>query len=157
MVSAPTRSSGPEKNRTSARANATAPSAGPGKSRTGANARTSATAPSIESTAPETTGTQSMLSMLVRISWLGFAYIPLLYFASVIIAPRDGFASLADLGYWVTVGSVMVLRFLDFRYFHRLNADNSPSTPRDVKRFTIVLCLVCAAIWGLLHLVSFVR
>lgn len=60
----------------------------------------------------------------------------------------------ADLVYWATVASLLVVRYADVRYLEGKRADGEPATMADWRRYSSMLTGSALVVWILLHAVA---
>jgi len=97
---------------------------------------------------------ESPLGPLVRLFWvlLGNA---ILAFCAVSIAQSDpGFGTAADAIFWTTVGCLMAARYVDIRYLGGYTAYGEPATMAHWRRYSVILAVISAAVWALVHAVA---
>ena len=85
----------------------------------------------------------------LRLYWMILAY-PVLAALLAVAATGGGPLSLASLGFWVIVGSVVAARHVDVtRYDGLTSVGDRPATRRDVKRFGAGLVAIALIAWVL--------
>jgi len=71
----------------------------------------------------------------------------------LVLMIRKGFSSI-DIVYWVTVGFMLITRYLDIKKFQGINMDGKQSTVQDWKRYSILLIALSSLGWIGAHLLS---
>jgi hypothetical protein len=65
-----------------------------------------------------------------------------------------GFAvGLLDAFYWLTVCGLIGARYADIRYLGGRTAEGAPATMAHWRRYTVIVVVVSAVLWGAIHLV----
>ena len=107
---------------------------------------------SVPAPAPSTTPPPSPMTfagLLVRLYWLAFGNI--VVFAMFLRSMQHREVGAADAVYWVFGAGMIVVRFLDVRYFHGSTLDGKPASMADWRRYSLAVALLLGAAW------SFVR
>lgn len=89
---------------------------------------------------------------LIRLFWMivGNA---LLFFCAMAIA--QGTSSLfepIDALFWILVGSLLITRYVDIRYFNGMTSDGDAATMADFKRYALLLGFIAIGLWIGAHL-----
>ncbi|MCU0913687.1 MAG: hypothetical protein MUC88_03880 [Planctomycetes bacterium] len=91
------------------------------------------------------------LGILARLWWMLIGNV-LLAFSLIFIYRREGgFLHAADGVFWVTVASLVLVRYLDIRYLNGQTPTGQPASLRDWNRYVILLPAAAAAVWILVH------
>ena len=94
------------------------------------------------------TGTQqSVTSCLVRLAWIAGGNILLAMFAILIARAERWTLTAKDVAFWLILGSIVTLRYLDWKAFSGTTADGALATVRDVRRYAAWLVGVWFALW----------
>jgi hypothetical protein len=99
-------------------------------------------------------GHNTFAGCAVRLFWMGAGNLLLAFFA-VLLAQRQMLAlSFLDLGYWLTAGAMVGVRWLDVSRLHGLTVEGEPATKADWRRYARGLPAVSAGVWVLAHLLA---
>lgn len=99
------------------------------------------------------TETISGTALLTRLAWMLFGNLALLACAAVIA--RDDLAPLSLLSglFWLIVGALIGIRYLDITRYDGQTSKGAPATLKDWKRYSVGLATVSLAVWALAILV----
>ena len=100
---------------------------------------------------------QGGLGTFARIFWILIGNAVLLFMALDIFqrhAPFFSFAAI-DLAYWITVLSLVVIRYCDIKYLGGLTSKDEPATIVHWRKYAMLLLLIAAGIWLLTHATAF--
>ena len=86
------------------------------------------------------------LSVLVRLAWI-FGGSLLLFFTFYVA--QDKARGQADLFFWIFTIVLILVRFLDIKFFSAETMDNKPATLRHWRRYSILLLIVSTALYAL--------
>ncbi|NUM37309.1 MAG: hypothetical protein HUU50_22425 [Candidatus Brocadiae bacterium] len=64
---------------------------------------------------------------------------------------KKGFGAI-DIVYWVTVGFMLIARYVDFKKFQGVTLEGKESTIQDWKKYRILLLGVSLLLWAGIHL-----
>ncbi len=96
----------------------------------------------------------SILSLFAKFFWtlLGNA---ILFFTAVSIFLHKGeMLHTADIVFWVTVAALIIVRYLDIKFFNGLTATGLPASMTHWRKYTVVLLICSAVIWVLSHIIN---
>jgi hypothetical protein len=99
-------------------------------------------------------GIDSFLGLFVRLFWVLYGNIILVFLASR-IPQKQTFLSIYDLLYWVIVVLLAISRYCDIKYFKGITVMGSPATLVHWRRYAKHLLLVSAGLWVLANGLSF--
>ena len=100
---------------------------------------------------PETDVT-SIPGCFIRLFWM-FGGIIILAFLSISIFKHRSL-SIFDLGFWLVVAGLVLLRFVDIRYLHGQTAEGKPATMDDWRRYSLWLMAIALGGWLILHAIG---
>jgi hypothetical protein len=100
--------------------------------------------------APQAT---SFRAALGRLTWMFLGPMLLVVAAVVVAKSSKGFLSLADLFYFVVLGTMLAGRWVEFRCGAPLTATGEPASRQHLRRYTVAASLVGLAGWGTASLV----
>jgi len=90
------------------------------------------------------------LGVLARLYWMAIGPIATILVVLAIIMKSFKNTIPTSLIYWSLVLSIILIRYLDIRYFKGETADGEPATLKHWKKFSIVGVIVYCAIWLIL-------
>jgi hypothetical protein len=91
------------------------------------------------------------LSVLVRLAWI-FGGSLLLFFAFYVA--QDKASGRADIFFWTFTVALILVRFLDIRFFSAETMDNKPATIKHWSRYSILLLIVSAVLYALAKIIA---
>jgi hypothetical protein len=94
----------------------------------------------------------SCLGLLLRLFWIVVGHVVLGFLAVFIF--QSGVYSLLDVAYWLVVGGMITIRFLDITRLRGQTADGEPATLSHWRRYTLLLLLVYGGTWALVHVLG---
>lgn len=92
---------------------------------------------------------------LLRIFWMMIGNVILLFCAYGIIQNHSGLFSIADVFYWVFVGSLLAARYADIQHFKGLTADGNPASMAHWRRYAMLLCFIVTVVWFVAHGIAY--
>jgi hypothetical protein len=72
-------------------------------------------------------------------------------FLAIFIAKAPSLFSWFDLAYWMVWASLVAVRYADVMFLRGTTGDGTPATLSHWRRYSVVLSLVCAAVWAAGH------
>jgi hypothetical protein len=84
-----------------------------------------------------------------------WGYFPLLYFAKTIIYGKQGMFSLIDLGVLINLIVIVIVRYLDIRYFNGKTGEGTPATMADFRSYALMTTGFFLFMWGMLHYLAY--
>lgn len=91
------------------------------------------------------------LSVLVRLSWI-FGGSLLLFFAFYVA--KDKAPGQADIFFWTFTIVLILVRFLDIKFFSAETMDNKPATLKHWSRYSILLLVVSVILYALAKIIA---
>ena len=101
---------------------------------------------------PETDRTP-VAGCLSRLFWM-FGGLIVLIFLSFSIYNQHSF-SIRDLGFWLLVLALVIIRYVDIRYLHGQTAEGEPATMTNWRRYCVGLLSGSLVAWMILHGLSY--
>ena len=83
----------------------------------------------------------------LRIYSLLIGHVILLFCALAIFHNPSGFLGAADAWFWVLVGTLVVARYVDIRYFKGMTAEGKPASIADWRQYEVFLLVVSLVLW----------
>jgi len=97
----------------------------------------------------------SAAGVMARLWWMLLGNV-LLAFSLVFIFERSGgFFHAADVVFWITVASLVLIRYVDIRFLDGRTTTNAPTSIRHWIRYVALLVLCSGALWALAHATSY--
>lgn len=104
----------------------------------------------------QTIGTQSSgLGIIARLWWMFLGNMILFICLVLIYDNTGGFLHAADMVFWVTVASLVLVRYLDIRFLNGRTATDAPASITHWVRYTVLIVACSAAVWALAHAMSY--
>lgn len=91
------------------------------------------------------------LSVLVRLAWI-FGGSVLLFFAFYVA--QDNASGRADIYFWTFTLALILIRFLDIKFFSAETMDNKPATLKHWSRYSILMLIVSAVLYALAKIIA---
>ena len=91
---------------------------------------------------------------LVRLFWMGAGNIILFLCLTYIFHNRVCGLVLVDLGYWLTVVAMIVVRWVDIRFYHGDTATGEPATLFLWRKYSVRLVIIALVAWIVIHLLA---
>jgi len=95
------------------------------------------------------------LGILARLWWMFIGNIVLAFSLLFIAESRDGFFHTADGVFWITVISLVLVRYADIKYLHGATATGTPASMRNWTRYAAGLIVISILAWALAHAVNY--
>jgi len=89
------------------------------------------------------------LGVLARIFWMGAGNFALALVA-MLIAQSTALSGL-DLLFWMIVGALLAVRYVDITRLGGTTAEGAPASTRDWYRYAVYLLLAAGVLWALAH------
>ncbi len=106
---------------------------------------------SVDPSSPKNKG----LGLILRTCWMIWGYLPLMYFAKMIVYGGAKIPSFTDLGVLVNLLFIVAVRYLDIRYCDGMTADGQPATMADFRSFSLKAAGFFLFFWGMLHYLAY--
>ncbi|HOW51910.1 MAG TPA: hypothetical protein PLV42_07690 [bacterium] len=96
-----------------------------------------------------------MASLVLRTCWMLWGYFPLMYFAKTIVYGKAGIFSFPDLGILINLLFIIIVRYVDLRYYEGKTGDGAPATMADFRSFALKTTGFFLFFWGILHYLAY--
>lgn len=97
----------------------------------------------------------SQAGCLARLYWMFLGNALLFILLAYLIQKHPEFPSLLDVGYLLTLASLVGVRYLDIRHLNGETGDgNAPATMSDWRKYALFLVTGCAAVWLALRVLA---
>lgn len=85
---------------------------------------------------------------LLRVFWMGLGNLLLVYLAGSIGSLPSWSLTWRDVAYWITVGALLIARYVDVARYDGLTINSEPATQMHVRRYAVALLVIASAIWS---------
>ena len=109
----------------------------------------------FKSTEPATNKQDSIAGLLARIFWMPIGSMVLAISMIIILQHKGSMFHAADLVFWVTIAAIILVRYLDIKFWGGMTAAGGPATMANWNRYAAALLIGSAAVWVLFHVVSY--
>jgi len=92
--------------------------------------------------------------VLLRLYWIGFGNIVLLFLLIFALEREPAFPSLMDLVYFLVLVSVIGVRYVDIRFYNGTTAEGRLATPGHWRRYALWMSGAGLCAWGLARLAA---
>jgi hypothetical protein len=106
----------------------------------------------VKSTEPATNKQDSIAGLLARIFWMPVGSMVLAISMISIILHKGRMFNAADWVFWITIAALILVRYLDIKFWGGQTAAGEPASIKHWRKYTIVLIVISAAIWSAAHL-----
>ena len=111
--------------------------------------------PSVNGAPPEQTDPKpSLIGVAARLYWMLVGNAILYLFAVAIMQQGHQRAWITDVGFWATVGSLVLVRYVDVGLLGGATASGEPASRRDWHRYVARLLPVSSVVWIIAHAVA---
>lgn len=93
----------------------------------------------------------SGVGCLVRFYWLFFGNALLFFILIFIVEKRARIPSFLDAAFWVAVGLLIVVRYVDIRYLNGQTGEGKPATMDHWRRYAAIVVPAALVAWILAH------
>ena len=106
----------------------------------------------VKSTEPATSKQDSIAGLLARMFWMPIGSMVLAISMISIFLHKGRMFHAADWVFWITIAALILVRYLDIKFWGGLTAAAQPASMNHWRRYAIVLAVISAAIWSAAHL-----
>ena len=92
--------------------------------------------------------------VMARLWWMLLGNAVLALSAVFILHNTVGFLHAADVVFWCTAASLVLVRYIDIQFLNGLTATGAPASTRHWIKYTILLLVCSAVVWALAHAAS---
>jgi len=97
----------------------------------------------------------SLLGLFARLLWMLLGNLVLVITAIFIAQYREGVFHTADGIFWITAGVLILVRYLDIKFWGGATGMGKPASMADWRSYVMILLGCCTAGWLLLHLIAY--
>ena len=109
----------------------------------------------VKSTEPATNKQDSIVGVLARVFWMLIGNGVLAISMISILLHEGSMFHAADLVFWVTIAALVLVRYLDIKFWGGLTAAGGPATIANWNRYAVVLLISSVGVWALSHMVNY--
>jgi hypothetical protein len=91
------------------------------------------------------------LGFLARFWWMFFGNIVFAFSVIFILFNKGGFFHPADWVLWITVGTLIAMRYIDIRFCDGQTPTGRRASLADWTRYSVLLVAGSAVLWGIAH------
>ena len=106
----------------------------------------------FKSTEPATNKQDSIAGLLARIFWMPIGSMVLAISMISILLHKGSMFQAVDWVFWITVATLILVRYLDIKFWGGQTAAGEPASIKHWRKYTIVLVVISAVIWSVAHL-----
>lgn len=104
---------------------------------------------------PQAEGPVTAPSLLLRLTWMLLGNAVLFLCGGFILLRQGGGLGTADLVLGLCIPVLLLVRYVDIRFFEGRTADNEPATMAHWRAYAWWLVLAALAFWGVAHLIGY--
>ena len=109
----------------------------------------------VNSTEPATNKQDSIAGLLARMFWMLIGNMVLVISMIIILQHKGSMFHAADLVFWITIAALILVRYLDIKFWGGMTAAGGPATIANWNRYAAALLIGSAAAWALSHVVNY--
>jgi hypothetical protein len=91
------------------------------------------------------------LAILARIFWMALGNFALMICAANILMSESSSTRISDVIFWSAAIAMIIVRFLDIKFFNGQTATGEPATLAHWRKYSILLAVVSTVIWAAAH------
>jgi hypothetical protein len=93
--------------------------------------------------------------VLARLWWMLLGNVVLGFSILFVVEHKDGAFCTSDVVFWLTVASLVLVRYVDVRFLNGCTATDAPASIHHWVKYTTLLILCCGLLWVLAHVVKY--
>ncbi len=97
----------------------------------------------------------SALGMLARLWWMFLGNAVLAFSILLIVKNRGGFFHAADWIFWITMASLVLIRYVDIKFLNGCTVTDARASITHWIRYAAILTAGSAIVWALAHAASY--
>lgn len=109
----------------------------------------------VKSTEPATSKQDSIFGLLARMFWMLIGNMVLAISMIIILQHKGSMFHAADLVFWITIAALMLVRYLDIKFWGGMTAAGGPATIVNWNRYAVALLISSVGVWALSHVVNY--
>ena len=106
----------------------------------------------VKSVEPATNKQDSIAGLLARLFWMPIGSMVLAISMISILLHKGSMFQAVDWVFWITVATLILVRYLDIKFWGGQTAAGEPASIKHWRRYAIMLAIISAAIWSAAHL-----
>jgi len=110
----------------------------------------------VKSTEPATSKQDSIAGLLARVFWMLIGNMVMVISMIIIFQYRDRMFHAADLVFWITIVAIILVRYLDIKFWGGMTAAGGPATIANWNRYAVALLIGSAVVWVVLHGIKYI-
>jgi hypothetical protein len=95
------------------------------------------------------------LGIISRLFWMFLGNVILFISALIILKNKTGTFHAADIVFFITVAAMIIVRYLDIKFFGGYTVTDKPATMSHWKKYLVLLLISSGVVWILAHLINF--
>ena len=95
------------------------------------------------------------LGFLARFWWMFFGNMFLAFSLIFLLFNKGDFFHPADWAFWITVGTLIALRYVDIQFCNGQTATGRRASLADWTRYSVVLLAGAVGLWGIAHALNY--
>ena len=109
----------------------------------------------VNRTEPAASKQDSIAGVLARVFWMLIGNGVLAISMISILLHEGSMFHAADLVFWITIAAIVLVRYLDIKFWGGMTAAGGPATMANWNRYAAALLIGSAAVWALSHVVNY--
>jgi len=109
----------------------------------------------VKSTEPAASKQDSIAGLLARMFWMLIGNMVLVISIIIIIQHKGPMFHAADVVFWVTIAALILVRYLDIKFWGGMTAAGGPATIANWNRYAAALLIGSVGVWALSHVVNY--
>jgi len=95
------------------------------------------------------------LGFLARFWWMFFGNMVFAFSLIFILLNKGGFFHPADWVFWITVATLVSMRYIDIRFCDGQTATGRPASMADWTRYAVLLAACAVVLWAIAHAANY--
>jgi len=104
---------------------------------------------------PAASKQDSIIGLLARVFWMLIGNGVLAISMISILLQEGSMFHAADLVFWITIAALILVRYLDIKFWGGMTAAGGSATIANWSRYAAALLIGSAAVWALSHVVNY--
>jgi hypothetical protein len=109
----------------------------------------------VKSTEPATSKQDSIFGLLARFFWMLIGNMVLVISLIIILQHKGSMFHAADLVFWIIIAAIILVRYLDIKFWGGLTAAGGPATIANWNKYAAALLIGSAAVWIIFHAINY--
>ncbi|MCX5635527.1 MAG: hypothetical protein NTW55_06805 [Planctomycetota bacterium] len=112
-------------------------------------------AQTVKSAEPATNKQDSIAGLLARIFWMLIGNMVLVISMIITLQHKGSMFHAADLVFWITIAALILVRYLDIKFWGGMTAAGGPATIANWNRYAVALLTGSTAVWIIFHAINY--